>query len=65
MSNETKTNRTQLTDLPIAEQEMTAEEMAKVQGGKLQVPAQPQVTTAPSTPVPIEPPIPGKPSKEQ
>ena len=34
MSNETKTNRTQLTDLPVAEQEMTAQEMAKVQGGK-------------------------------
>ena len=35
MSNEkeTKTNRTQLTDLPVAEQEMTAEEMENVQGG--------------------------------
>ena len=34
MSNENETNRTQLTDLPVAEQEMTAEEMAQVQGGK-------------------------------
>ena len=34
MSNETKTNRTQLTDLPVAEQEMTAEEMENVQGGR-------------------------------
>ena len=34
MSNETKTNRTELTDLPVTEQEMTAEEMENVQGGK-------------------------------
>lgn len=35
MSNEKepKTNRTQLTDLPAAEQELTEKEMEKVQGG--------------------------------
>ncbi len=33
MTEQTKTNRTQLTDLPVAEQELTGQEMAQVQGG--------------------------------
>ena len=33
MSNENQPNRTQLTDLPVAEQELTGQEMAQVQGG--------------------------------
>ena len=33
MTEQTKTNRTQLTDLPIAEQELTGQEMEQVQGG--------------------------------
>ena len=47
MSNETKTNRTQLTDLPVAEQEMTAEEMENVQGGKKYFESRSNVTSAP------------------
>ena len=48
MSNKTKTNRTQLTDLPVAEQEMTAEEMENVQGGKKYAESRSNITSAPS-----------------
>ena len=34
MSNEQKNSRTVIEDLPVAEQELTAEEMEKVEGGK-------------------------------
>ena len=34
MSNEQKNSRTLIEDLPVAEQALTAEEMAKVEGGK-------------------------------
>ena len=64
MSNENPTNRTQLTDLPVTEQEMTAEEMENVLGGKVvlgswpQVAASPVTTTiAPTTTVGKEPPL--------
>ena len=33
MSNEQKNSRTVIEDLPVAEQELTADEMGKVQGG--------------------------------
>ena len=33
MTEKTKTKRTQLTDLPVAEQELTGQEMEQVQGG--------------------------------
>lgn len=65
MSNENPTNRTQLTDLPVAEQEMTAEEMENVLGGKIPPKVSPQIAASPSTQVPIAPPTPGKPTKEQ
>ena len=34
MSNEQKNSRTLIEDLPVAEQELTTEEMEKVEGGK-------------------------------
>lgn len=34
MSNEQKNSRTLIEDLPVTEQELTAEEMEKVEGGK-------------------------------
>ena len=52
MSNEQKT-RTLIEDLPVAEQELTAEEMENVQGGKTYFESRSNTT---SVPPPIGPP---------
>ncbi len=59
MSNEQKT-RTLIEDLPVAEQEMTAEEMEKVQGGKTYFESRSNTTSAPPPlgGIPKEPPPP-------
>lgn len=54
MSNETKTNRTQLTDLPVAEQELTGQEMEKVQGGTSNLnPSKSNINIAPAPAPPL------------
>ena len=54
MSNEQK-NRTLIEDLPVAEQEMTAEEMANVQGGKTYFESRSNQTIAAVAPPPPPP----------
>ena len=66
MANENQSNRTQLTDLPATEQEMTAEEMAQVQGGTTHKETRSNPTVAAALPPPDSknqtplPPAPGK-----
>ena len=58
MPNEQKKSRTLIEDLPVAEQEMTAEEMGNVQGGKKYAESRSNVTSAPppAGALPKEPP---------
>ena len=58
MSNEQKNSRTVIEDLPVAEQELTTEEMEKVEGGKAYYESRSNTAKAAALPDPTNPPAP-------
>ena len=67
MSNEQKNSRTVIEDLPVAEQELTAEEMEKVEGGKTwnETRSNNNVAAALSDPIKTQTPLPPAPAARQ
>ena len=67
MSNEQKNSRTLIEDLPVAEQELTAEEMGKVEGGKTwnETRSNNNVAAALSDPIKTQTPLPPAPAARQ
>ena len=67
MSNEQKNSRTVIEDLPVAEQELTAEEMEKVEGGKTwnETRSNNNVAAALSDPTKTQTPLPPAPAARQ